>query len=134
MVPPTLLSALCALCSNPTLSDFSPCIITPTRVFSCFRSLNLLFTSCFCFFFFLLFPSPLQQIKKSKTTTLVSATCPTWQQEALFPCMFSKSVKTRWVHKCLVEVCRRLNKVMFFAFYASVKQSECAISYSPDLN
>lgn len=50
MGPPTLFSALCAMFSNPTLSDFSPCILTPTRVSSCFHSLNLILTSCFCFF------------------------------------------------------------------------------------
>lgn len=49
MAPPTLFTALCAMCSYPTLSDFSPCILTPTRVFSCFHSLNLLFTSRFSF-------------------------------------------------------------------------------------
>lgn len=54
MVPPTVFSALCAMRSNPTLSDFYPCILTPTHLFPGFHSLNLLFTSCPCFFFFII--------------------------------------------------------------------------------
>ena len=48
-------------------------------------------------FLLVFFPSLQQQIKKSTTTTLVSATCLTWQQEALYPCMFSNWPMSRWV-------------------------------------
>lgn len=64
---------------------------------------------------FCLFPFSLQQIKKSKTTTLVSAICPTWQQEALFPYMCLRSVKSRWVHKGFFKWCRH-SKCVFFSW------------------
>lgn len=69
---------------------------------------------------FCLFPSSLQQIKKSKTTTLVSAICPTWQQEALFPSMSSRSVKSRLVHKGFFKWCRNSKHVFFSWIFLSV--------------
>lgn len=94
---------LCIVCSV-LQSHFIRSLPLHSNTYHCFLLPSLpespphLLFLFFCFVFFL-FSCPLQQIKKLKTTTLVSVTCLTWQQEALFPCMFSKWVKIRWVHE-----------------------------------
>lgn len=95
--PPALLSALCAVIP-PLLIPFNH-----LPMFSCsftFRTSSS--TTVWYFTSLFQFSVSLQQIKMLTSTTPASATCPTWQQEALFPCMFWKWVKTRWVHKVLI--------------------------------
>lgn len=95
---------LCIVC-NVLQSHFIRFLPLRSNTYPSFHLLSLPESPLHLLPLFFLFPSPLQQIKKSKTTILVSAICPTWQQEALFPCMYSRSVKTRWVHKSACFEC-----------------------------
>lgn len=96
----------CVQCARiPLYPIYTLAVSTPTRLFIRFFAPRASSSPIASYFFFSL--SPMQQIKRWRTTTLVSDICPTWQREALFLCMCSSSVKSRWVHKSsLFEACK----------------------------
>lgn len=122
MGPSTLFPALCAMFSNPTLSNFSPCILTPIPL--CFHSLNPLFTSFSCFF------PPVSSAAADKEGDDY------YTRKRHLPDLAARGTLPLHVLKMSqdqvgTQVLSTQNKVMFSTSYASVSQSKCTFSSKP---